>query len=180
MKKFIQLLSVLYIVYFFAACSKEKCEDPITPKANKEIANLFSVDSVAIGSLGDYHSNLDVLRNVSYFNLRNEMIYFETVVPNRNFRVLNVYHVFNKFFPIILVHVTDSTAFPARTSPKKYFLRGKVQFKDITDVYPNQPSFTPQTGGSVLVIIYNDNGIISFKELFQPKESGGGVIIEGP
>lgn len=105
---------------------------------------------------------------------------------------------------LILLHVTDGTADTGFGINTKFFLEGEIKYNEILD-HTCQPSgFSMERHEGLIVIIYNDNGNLlpcqriteemteeekahifkTFTAFYDdgalPKESGGGVIIEGP
>lgn len=179
MKRTINIL--ILTIFTIISCNKSgDCNPTILPYPNDKISNLFTIDSISNIPIDKYDKNLDILRKGSYFDLNKKEVYIETPVPNKNFKVVNAYFFKEPWFTGVLIHVTDKTGNFARTQAKHRFLIGKIPFKEFINIESSGGQFNPSIGETILVVLYNDDGTISFKEAFKPKESGGGVIIGGP
>lgn len=132
------------------------------------------------GDVKDYPRNLDVVytdKIRSHFNNTSRKVHLRTTVNNANFVVKSVHHYTDKSFSLILCHITDGDINPSRREPKTHVLDIDFDFNDLKRMGGCSGNFTG-SHDIVNVIIYNDDG--SFKVDKRPKESGGGVIIEGP
>lgn len=132
------------------------------------------------GEMKDFPQNLDIIytdKAKTHFDTNYKKVRLRTTVHNKNFHVKGVYHYTDKAFSLILCHITDNSTNPSKPEPQTHILNIDFDFSDLQRLGNCSGNFTG-THQIVNVIMYNDDGNFNIDK--RPRESGGGVIVEGP
>ncbi len=178
MKK--KIILILFAIITLSCKKKKRSILDTTPSVNLKIQNNFKCEIANLTTLKlNYKKNLDISPNVSLYQWDEEYLKIETPVPNKNFKVLNAYYDNRHIYSTIIIHVTDSTSSETRNKPMTHLLKGKIEFKDLTNLNPYLPSFDPNDSKKIVhIVIYNDDGKLN--PFRKPDEAGGGVIVGNP
>lgn len=143
--------------------------------------------------------NLDLAekgKKFSYFNLNKKYIRIEILTSNKDFKLKNIFYTLHNTEKYIIVHISDNTPLATRGLTPLYLMNIKEEMTDIKNCTSNTISISEDD--EVKVVVFNDDKsmscsnldeiIISYlreknsseKDLIQPSESGGGIIVKGP
>ncbi|PQJ74551.1 hypothetical protein [Polaribacter gangjinensis] len=143
--------------------------------------------------------NLDLAdkgKKFSYLNLSKKYVRFEILTANDNFKLKNVFFTIQNNKKYFIVHISDNTPISTRSLASNYLMNIKEPLSSIQNCSSSPISLS--VNEEIDVIVFNDekqifcsilDDIINSyskekntdeKDLIQPSEAGGGVIVKGP
>ncbi len=139
--------------------------------------------------LNEYFDNLYVVESFSFFNLKKNIIVLQTPIPNQNYEVKGIYNITDKENKI-LIHISDGTDNQAqeRVPKRKNYILGIIfEISNIQNATGANNLNLNGNGKTVEIVVFNENNnninannIITIFTEKDPKEHGGGIIVEGP
>lgn len=142
-----------------------------------------------------YSKNLEVKKEISYYNSIDKTIYLELPIANNKFKHFNTYNISSGTNSAILVLISDNTNITSLDKDITHLMDGYIPFENIENFNSSKIKF--EEINELKVIIYNDNPdhfyenknliLLDFQKKLNthfsrkdPDEKGGGIIVEGP
>lgn len=188
MKNYTILSLLCAFTILFSACSENN-------ELSQDQNVFFEITEIKTTSkTTPYQSNLEVQSGPSYFNVETNRVQLQIPIATGNFQYYNSYDISSDTQKALFVVISDNSNKTSLEKEITHLMDGFIGFDSINNFS------SLNTEEELLVIIYNDNidhftsnqeeiladfrnqvltGTVSMFER-RPRESGGGVIVEGP
>lgn len=128
----------------------------------------FKFRDIQQNDLSDYKKNFDIIEEplkISYFNNDKRIIHIETALPNKKFKIRNVFNISNIFYAMVVIHVSDDKNLERRNDHREYIGELDIKYDKIINVIESE--FTITNGEFLNVLIFNDKDEINIDNLFE-------------